>query len=263
MSFSEEYRKQLEAVRFSPDFALRAGAAMKPIEREKYTMNKKTLKIIIAVAAALMLSVTTAFAADYLLSSRDVAELIADSIGSDSIREAFASDDAIELGESIEDDGYRITLLGAASGSELHHIDGMDVDDRREYVAVAVERLDGQPLSAQDEQPFMLLMLIDGYEPWRLNSWSLGYGATRMDENGVLYFIFDCSDIELFADHTVYLTAYDGFAPGSEIFALDSEGHISYTEGYEGIRAMFTLPLDAGNADPAAAAELIHDLGIE
>lgn len=265
MKFSEAYRKQLDSVRFSEDFALRALSAMERAEqtpdvsKEKSNMKKKTLKIVIAAAAAVLLSATTAFAAAHFLTAKDVA----DRIGDEAVSAAFASDGTSALEESVETGDYRITLLGTSRGFELESIEGIDADAQHEYAAVAIERLDGQPLSPLDAEPFTMLMLVDGYEPWRLSSWALGCGSTRIAENGTLYCIIDCSGIELFADHTIYLAAYDGFIPSQEIFSVDGDKHITYSDGYNGIRAMFTLPIPADRADPSAAAELLTQLGIE
>jgi hypothetical protein len=79
---------------------------------------------------------------------------------------------------------------------------------------------------------------------------------------GVNYFIFECSNLEIFADHTVYLAAYEGFAPSAEIFKMDENGEIAFIDGFDKPHAMFTLPLDAAKADPGAVTQLLDSAGV-
>lgn len=75
-------------------------------------------------------------------------------------------------------------------------------------------------------------------------------------ENGVLYYPFECSNVEPFADHTVYLAVYEGThipSPSAERFAFGDDGSISVQPGKEA--ALFTLPLDPVKAAPEKASQ--------
>lgn len=46
------------------------------------------------------------------------------------------------------------------------------------------------------------------------------------------YFVYECDDIEIFADRTVYVAFYEGLAPSSEKFMLNGDGSIEFNESY-------------------------------
>lgn len=227
--------------------------------------NKKTIKVLIAAAAALMLMTTTVFAISALLSPAQVAE----QTGNQEIAEAFRSENAVLINETVTAGDYTITLLGMTSGQELQIINDMPVEAERSYVVVSVERNDGVPIDPENEllapsqeNSITFSPLVEGWAPHYVNAWSLSCGAHGTTVDGVRYYLFDYANLEMFADRTVYLAVYEGFAPTIDIFTMSDDGTISYADGYEGVRVMFTLPLDPSKADPEAARQLLIDQGI-
>ncbi|MPN15632.1 hypothetical protein SDC9_162966 [bioreactor metagenome] len=103
---------------------------------------------------------------------------------------------------------------------------------------------------------------MSGYKPWQVNAWTLNGGYSSFVYEGVNYYIFECSNIEIFADHTVYLAAYEGNAPSADIFTIDQDGVISFAEGFHAPHALFTLPLDSSKADLNAVHNLLESNGI-
>lgn len=268
MNEAQEYRRQLNRVAFSPDFEQRTVRLMADAAEEKEIASmksKKLLKIIVAAAAAVAMLTTTAFALSALLSPAQVAE----QTGQSEIADAFRSEDAILINEAVSAGDYTVTLLGMTSGQALHYIDYMPVEVERSYVVVSVERNDGTPidpyeeiLAPSGENSITFSPLVEGWAPHLVNAWSLNCGAHGITAEGIRYYLFDYSNLEIFADRTVYLAVYEGFAPSTDIFAMAEDGTISYSDGYNGARAMFTLPLDPAKADPEAAMQLLIGQGI-
>ena len=56
---------------------------------------------------------------------------------------------------------------------------------------------------------------------------------------------------------------YEGFAPNNTIFTVAEDGSIAFADGFTGVHALFTLPLDPSKADPAAADAFLaaNDMG--
>ena len=100
-----------------------------------------------------------------------------------------------------------------------------------------------------------------GYHVSAVNGWTLGATCQSFVEDGVAYYLFDTQNLEMFADHTVYFAIYEGSVPNPALFPTAEDGTISLAEGVTG--ALFTLPLDAEKADPAAAEAFVQSTGLE
>lgn len=268
MNYNQKYRKQFESVIFSPDFEQRTVQLMAKVAEEKELVSmksNKTIRILIAAAIAVAILTTTAFALSALLSPAQVAE----HTGQYDIADAFRSDEAVLLNDSVSAGDYTITLLGMTSGKALQYINGMPAEVDQNYVVISVVRNDGTPISIDENilapsgsGSISFSPLVEGWAPHLVNAWSLNCGAHGTTVDGIRYYLFEYSGLELFADHTVYIAIYEGLAPSTNIFTMSEDGTISYAESYEGVRAMLTLPLDPAKADPKAATQLLIDQGI-
>lgn len=221
----------------------------------------KTGVILIAAIVTSALLVGSAFAAWQLLTPKDVALRDEDQ----ALAAAFDSADAVSINQSIQTGDLTVTLLGIVSGKDISDCwvkrDGEFVDDRS-YIVVSVSYTDGHPVTMeQDDEVYgnvRIAAVFEGYAPWVLNSMMFSGGNTWFIEDGVLYQLASCDNLQIFADKTVYLGVYtDGIAPGAEMFAIDENGRISIKEDYDEPCALFELPLDASKADPDAVIELI------
>lgn len=226
------------------------------IEREELTMTKKQFSIkryVLLAVAIISVFGTTVFATVRYLNAKEVAN----ALGETELAQLF--DEQGYLPQTFTDGKYKSTVLGITTGKNLNHYlsDGELLEDRT-YVVVSVEKADGTPMNENDE--VMVTSLISGQEPWRCNIFTLNGGHTEKILEGVLYRIIDCDSLQYFADRTVYLAIYEGFAPSAEIFAMDVDGSIRYDESYEGSKAIFELPLDASKADPIKAAEILDQM---
>lgn len=286
MNFKEEYQKQLDEVSFSADFEQTAAQKMRMAgesEKRKMKMSKRT-KIIIAAAAAILLFSTTAFAAPAII-SRLTPQQVAEKTEINGFIEAFNASDAVIRNETVENNGWRITLLGTASGEELNDYASklknelvrddngaeyvaipfeLELDECRTYAAVAVEKADGTPLTEDSDVP-TLTVVADGYKPWRINSWTFGFSATGFVENGIAYRIIDFADFGILGGGNVRLAAHDTFAPERDTFASAADGTVCYADGYTGTKAMFSLPVEKIEIDSETQAmiDFLNDTDVE
>lgn len=252
----EEYRKAVDAVDFSQDFAQRTLSLLEGHQKETSKMKKISLKTALVAAALVAALAVTVSAAVMLLSPSQVAK----QSGLDALAAAFDAGEAtmVDRTETVGD--YSVTFMGFTSGKGLTAV-GQDLDgtlqDEMMYGVAAVARSDGQPLPADDPAPVTFTPVVEGFAPWQVNNWTLGGGYQFFVEGGVLYMIFESGTVEPFADHRVMLAVYPGTTrvPSSELFAFGADGSITYQPGQEGV--LFDLPLDPSKADPAAVSAMV------
>ena len=256
----EEYRTQMDAVFFSPDFQDRTMARLEELarEKEKNSMKKWNLRtglVAAAVAAALTI---TAGAAVMMLRPQDVAQRA----GNEALAAAFESGEAVTVNDTKTVGDYSVTLMGLVSGEGLSRVENLPDSITRDktYAVLAYARTDGTPI--EDDVPELTVSpLVEGYAPWQLNAWTLGGGTHSFAQDGVLYYLFECDNVEPFADHTVYLAVYPGthVPPNAETFDFDEDtGAITEKAGAD--VAMFTLPMDKAKADPQRAQAIMDGL---
>lgn len=256
-----DYRAAFDAVDFSADFEERTlqklAALRQASEKEQIIMPmnrvKKTALLIAAAVALLAVSVS---AAVVWLTPAQVADRVEEPL----LAEAFQSEDAIVLDESVTAGDYQITLAGMVSGEDLSvptDYNGEIINDRT-YAVFRVARADGEPLT--DYPNLSYSPLVDGYHVRCVNAWTLGTTTQQFIEDGVIYCLFDCRNLEMFADHPVRFAIYEGGVPNTDLFSMAEDGTISLRESVVG--ALFTLPLDESRADPAAAQAFVESTGL-
>lgn len=253
----EEYRAQVDAVSFSPDFQDRTMARLMDLarEKEKKTMKKFNLRTgLVAAAVAAALSVT-AYAAVVTLRPQDVAQRA----GNEALAAAFESGGAVMVNETKAVGDYNVTLMGLAGGEDLSRVEGLEngVTRDKTYAVLAYARADGTAIE-EDVPDLTVSPLVEGYAPWQLNAWTLGGGVCSFAQDGVLYYLFECDNVEPFADHTVYLSVYPGthIPPSAELFEFYEETGAIQAKGDA---ALFLLPLDKSKADPQKAQAMAGD----
>ena len=254
----ETYRAQVDAVSFSPDFQDRTMARLKTLarEKEKQAMKKANWRTGFVAAAAAALLIVSAYAAVTLLGPKDVAR----EAGKETLAAAFESESAIEVNETKTVGDYKVTLMGLVSGEGLNRVENLPngVTRDKTYAVLAYTRTDGTAIT-EDVPDLTVSPLVEGYAPWVVNAWTLSGGTSTFAQDGVLYYLFECDNVEPFADRTVYLAVYPGthIPPSTENFAISDEGHISVADGSEAV--LFTLPLDPAKADPQKVAGMGFD----
>lgn len=261
----EDYRKAFDELSFSADFQERTADLLRDrareLEKERTDMTfNKTKKMAVLIAACAALLAVSVSAAVMWLTPAQVAE----EYGQPLLAEAFSGPDAITINETVESGDFSITLLGLVSGRNLDTLNP-DLEKDHTYSVLALRRLDGTPLETQtfDFMQYTMTPLVAGTSPAAVNNWTLDAGVTGMAKDGVYYYLLDTASIEMFADRTVYMAFYEGFAPNNTIFTVAEDGTIAFADDFAGVHALFTLPLDPAKADRAAADAFLteNDMG--
>jgi hypothetical protein len=241
---------------FERETILLLAAARRKNKENRLIMKRKPFKLAILAAILVLVLTGTALAVSMLLSPKGVAEQGGDIL----LAEAFQSADALIINKTEQTGPYDITLLGIVSGKGLSTY-CEETEEDKSYIVAALSNTDGTPVIDCTKIEVTFTPLVSSYKPWQINAWTLGGARQSFVYEGVYYAIFECSNLEIFADHTVYLAAYKGNAPGADTFVMQENGEIAFNGSYTGIKAMFTIPLDPLKADPAAAQELLQSLG--
>lgn len=223
-------------------------------EKEKISMKHTSIKRTPIIAAALCLALSvTALASWHFLSASSVADKVAPSLS-----EAFANEDATKLNAVRTQNGYIVSLLGITSGEALTESDA-DLNNNSTYAVVAIAKEDGTPIDSVN-QSYFVSPLIQGLEAWKYNIASMSGSYSEFTEDGILYRLIECDDIQMFADRNLYLCVTDTPFYENAAFVANAEGHLSENPAYEGLNVLFDLPLDESKADPEAAEKYIDAL---
>ena len=204
-----------------------------------------------AIVIIALLSVT-AFAVSYLLSASEVA----DYLGDKEIAAMFKDSECEP--QTVSNGTYDVTFLGKTTGTILNMTEGFEAEEARTYAVIAIRNTNSTPLSLIDGMPVQPVPVIEGYMPFRTRG--IMQSAQGMEREGVLYYLFDYENLEIFADRTVSIALIEGsIVPTPEILTMDENGKIIYADGYTGIKGIFDLPMDKSKADPKAAEELLSN----
>lgn len=227
------------------------------IKEDTEMLPGKKFHITLIAAAVIFALSCTAFAAYRFLTPYEVAT----EFKNHKLAEALENmEERFNLEPQVSGD-YVFEILGIASGKGLSQL--TDVDEDKSYVVGMVKRTDGGKRAISGG--VMLTPLISGYEPWNVNAFTLGGGRSEFisEDDLVDYFIFECDNIEVFADHTIYMAIYEmsdefSMAPDNKIFTYNQDGTISFNEGFTKAHALFEIPIDKSKANPEAAKRLMQ-----
>ena len=254
-----------------PQAALNNRILCKVKERDQmesernFRRRRMPVAALIAVGVLIMGSITVV-AAYQFLSPAEVATEVQD----DALEQAFSGENAILVNETQEIAGYRITLLGSVSGKNISSYlttdDSGNIKADRTYTVVAMEHADGTPMpdtSSEEygKEPFFVSHYIQGLDPATYSIMSMGGGYTEFVKDGIQYRLLEMDNIEIFADHKIYVGVNTGsFYDGAAYHYEESTGAIYRNESYVGVNALFVLPVDPGKADPEAASAYLEEL---
>lgn len=259
--------KQALAPDQTPDLRLNQKILNQVKEREEMKKRRKWVPgIVFSLVLVLAAGSGVVYAAYRLLTPEQTAE----KIGDKKLAEAFSGEDAVDINETQHFEKFDVTLMGIASGRDIAEYvtekNGEILNDRT-YIVTAVSRTDGTPMpentsdEAYGDLQFFVSPLIQGCNPALVNVISMDGVYTEFIQDDVLYRLTECSNIEIFADRTVYLCVSDGSFYNEEAYNYDETiGEISRAEDYKGVNALFELPLDPALADPEAAEEYLAPL---
>lgn len=239
------------------------------VKEEGSMKNRRFMRkgAVAAVAAALAAAGSmTAFAAWQYRSASQVAEELGEE-GLPQVFEEQAADNADSNDKTVYESqsfgGYKVVLLGMVSGKDLsahERMSGGTIHSDRTYLAVAVSREDGRPVDAEAED-FFVSPLIGSLNPKDNNVlyWAGNYG--QYVEDGILYRLTECDNIEYFADQNLYVCVTDTTFYQKGLYDWkEAEGEIVRNDGYEGLNALFELQIDPSKADPEKAGNLLQEM---
>lgn len=254
MTFKDKYKEELhQNISFADNFERSTVELMKAAQREDDLMSqkRKPLKVAALVLVAMLLLSFGAYAVFSLLSASQVAE----QVGSKELAALFEESNFEPV--TVKGEVYSVTFMGIAPGEIFYanEENGPMVSENAVYAVWAVYRNDGEPLDQMAGSPIQVIPVMDGYRANCL--FSMGMSTSGFGKDGVLYYLLNCTDLEIFADKNVKLMAFEGMFPTADILTSDDKGEIVYAEGYNGFKAVFELDLDESKADPEAAAELL------
>jgi len=229
--------------------------------KKNMNMKKNSMKKIVAAACVGLAAVgsVSVYAAYRYLSPAEIAKEVSDN---GALAKAFESEGAVMINETQQTNGYDITLLGLVSGENLDiyvpEDVAMSLKKTHTYAAVAVAKSDGSEMEYRD---FCISPLINGVSFSVANNATLDTLLTFFEQDGIIYNLVECDNLEVFANRGVQLGVVDSFGCESRAFKMEeTTGVYVKTEGYEQTNALFDLPLDKEKADDVAADEYIKEL---
>lgn len=237
--------------------------------KEIQNMKRKPIKSSVAAAVAVGVfavgSVSVA-AAYHFLSPAQVADELT---GSKTLAAAFESSDAVVVNETQTTAGYDVTLLGIVTGKDLiptiaDSEDSKGISLNKTYAVVAIENSDGSPMPDIKDaayQTFCVSALIHGKSVMEVNNGTLHAGVSSFVQDGVQYELLECSDLEIFSGMGVSLGVLSTFGEETSAFTYsDATGLYSINPDFDGMNALFDLPLDTAKADEEAANAYFDNL---
>ena len=263
----DEILKQALTPREEPDFWLNQNILHQAEETDNMEKKKSMKRIPVVLSALLVLglgSVTAAAAWKYLTPDQ-----AAEQIQDEKLAEAFRSKEAVQINQTQSGGGYDVTFLGILSGKDLTDFAAEangEMKEDRTYAVTAIERSDGTPMpdtseDAYGEESFFVSPLIEGYAPNQYNAATMNGGYADVVKDGILYRVSECDNVEIFADHKIYLCVSDGTFYNTEAYHYNEKsGAITRNEEYEGLNALFLLPLDEKKADPSAVKKYLRQM---
>lgn len=220
---------------------------------------------MLAVFCILLLGSISFAAAVHFLSPTEIAEDLEDI----RLSEALDKENDLNGYESQVVGGFKVTFLGLLSGEDIS--DSIMHDNSISsgtYAVIALENADGTPMTERlcDWQySCNQMFLVEGYGLTHC----IANSAKGYSRNGIIYYIFEADNVEIFADRIVYLAVYgkkldDEMQHDEQLYTDpylydEDTGKVSRNEAYEGMNALFEIPLDPEKADPKAAEEYMQN----
>ncbi|MCH5344646.1 MAG: hypothetical protein J1E64_11450 [Acetatifactor sp.] len=253
--------KDVLSGRKTPDPDLNRQIIVKAKEKGQMMNHSRIRKPFAAAACVCLLAAgsITAYAAYHYLSPAQVAEHVSDN---GALAEAFEGEEAILINETQQSNGYDITLLGLVSGKNLELCVPEEISsslsDIRTYAAIAIAKSDGTEMEYRN---LCISPLINGVDWFVANNATMDVSLTWFKQDGVVYELVECDNLQVFADRGVQLGVVDDFGNEGSAFYMDTQsGEYRRNADYEGTNALFTLPLDKSKADEKEAEAYINAL---
>lgn len=229
--------------------------------KEMDTMKKSRKFSPAAIAGCLLgiclLSATGIAAQKYLTANEVVGKL-----GDQKLEKEFSKKKTKNALQKQSSHGMDFSFLGIVSGDKISdqlYLSNEDVRTDRSYAVMAIEYSDGRKMpekvaDIQDEdRTFFVSPFIEGYNPAQHNITTMNGGYSEMVEDGILYRLVECDNVEIFAKHKLYLAVQSGTFYDADAYHYDQKsGKITRNGNYEGVNLLFDLPIDESKGDEEA-----------
>lgn len=263
MTNKEKYKQAFSVLHASNNISLEVN---KDMNRKKVFNPSRKLATACMCAALMMGTGLTVYAAYHFLTPSQVASEMYES---SSIADAFEGENAIQINESAESNGYVITLLGITSGTGLNKYfddDGNQIEKNETYAVIAIENSDGTAMpdtsdANYDMNNVLVTPFIGGQEPWKINIYTLDGGYTEITRDGIVYRLISCKNLDMFADRGVYVGVCEKISDIKEAYTLNSEtGSIEANNDFDGLNVLFRLPLNESSANKDEADQVLDQI---
>ena len=240
---------------------------------------KKIKAILVAAAVFIVLAIGTGAAYQFILPDKLSEEL---SLNEMHIKTVVDVENADEnsirtVQKTVKRNGYTVNFEAIVDGYVIlpeftKFLRGIDtaeeIREDRIYAVMTITRDDGKSVTAPDGyisscvccDPFFsfnFTPVVKGYAP---NSVMFTGTPWLYEENNVLYYLCDITDVAKFADRdlAIILCGEQERVYGTFV-RMDEKGEYYFVDTYDGMGAIFDFDLDDSLADPEAAAKDIAE----
>ncbi len=138
---------------------------------------------------------------------------------------------------------------------------------QKHYFALfEITKADGQKFTEEDYISFRFLRFVEGYDPYTTNMNLEGVCThIEVDTEDVIYYAVDITNMLIFAEADLYLTAIDidaGFNILEHIYA-EKKGDIILKDNAPQNSVMFQFNIDKSYADKTAVKQFVKTYGID
>ena len=249
------------------------------LSAKKKCINKKLKTILIAAVIAIIFAIGTGAAYQFMLPDGLNKELGLNDMHIKTVIDmGIANEDNVKtVQKTVNKNGYTVNFEAIIDGyvilpeitKVLRGVDpAEEIREDRIYAVMTITRDDGKSVLEPDgEMPsciccnpffnFNFMPAVKGYAP---NSVMFMGTPWFYEENNVLYYLCDITDVAKFADRDlsiILLGEHEG-AYGT-IVRMDEKGDYYIVDTYDGMGAIFDFDLDDSLADPDAAAKDIAE----
>ncbi len=229
--------------------------------------GRKTVKVFVLAAALLAVLSLSVFAAYKLM----IPKQISDDLGVDFenvrtvVEDGKADAETVKVvHKSAESGDYVITFEALADSSALRNVfEGtadhkkLELSKKDTFALFTVRRADGAPAGLTFED-LNYTVCLKGYAP----NIAFSKGKAFYAENGVVWFAAQVTDAKVFGGDELYIAVHECNTADWEYFRMDENGEFYFTDRYEGIKAIFELPLENDGTDSRTKEQFMADRNV-
>lgn len=237
---------------------------------KKQTTGKRLKAILIAAAIFVILTIGAGAAYQFMMPDGLNEELALNDMHIKTVVDTEKADEnsVRTMQKTINSNGYTVTFEAIVDGYVIRpkFIENLmcfstteKIREDKIYAVMTITRDDGKSVLEPDGYmpacfccdgfSFNFDILVKGYAP---NSAMFSRGPWYYEENNVLYYLCDLSDVAKFADHELSIIIFDEPTLDGTIARMDKNGDFYIVDTYDRMAVIFDIDLDDSLADPEA-----------